>query len=91
MDEEKPVYPLELVSSEDLDDDTAASIAEVSLTHGGIKIKQYDKLAALEKMGRHVGLFPANGVNIQTNVVTKIVIQSFGDDLDDLINADPTE
>jgi hypothetical protein len=36
-------------------------------------------------------MFPVGGVNVQTNVVTKIVIQRFGDDLDDLIDAPITE
>lgn len=51
------VYPVEMVSSEDIDDRTAAAISEVSLTAGGIKIKMSDKLSALEKLGRHLGMF----------------------------------
>ncbi len=51
------VYPVELVPSELIDDDTAASVAEVSLTQTGIKVKTYDKLGALEKLGKHLGMF----------------------------------
>jgi phage terminase small subunit len=51
------IYPVEMVPSEDLDDETAAAISEVSLTAGGVKIKMHDKLAALEKMGKHLGMF----------------------------------
>jgi phage terminase small subunit len=55
------VYPVELVASEDVDDDTAAAISEVSLTAQGVKIKFADKLAALEKIGKHLGMFTAGG------------------------------
>ena len=51
------MYPVELVPSEDVDDDTAAAIAEVSLTQAGIKVKMHDKRAALVDLGRHFALF----------------------------------
>lgn len=47
-----------LISSDDLDDDTAAAIAEVSQSPtGGLKIKLYDKKGALVDMGKHLGMF----------------------------------
>lgn len=49
---------VQLVASEDIDDDTAAAIAEISQnTNGGLKIKLHDKRAALVDMGRHLGMF----------------------------------
>jgi len=49
---------VELVSSEDIDDDTAAAISEISqTTTGGLRIKMHDKKAALVDLGRHLGLF----------------------------------
>ena len=51
------IYPVELVPSEELDDDTASTISEVSLTQTGIKIKMYDKLSALDKIAKHLGMF----------------------------------
>lgn len=49
---------VELVASEDLDDETAAAISEISQnTSGGIKLKLHDKRAALVDMGRHLGMF----------------------------------
>lgn len=49
---------VQLVSSEDLDDETAAAIAEVSQNAtGGIKIKMYDKKGALVDIGKHLGMF----------------------------------
>jgi phage terminase small subunit len=46
-----------LVGSEEIDDDTAACISEVSQTAQGIKIKMHDKRAALVDIGRHLGMF----------------------------------
>lgn len=46
-----------LVASDELDDDTAAAISEVSQTAQGIKIKLHDKRAALMDIGRHLGMF----------------------------------
>lgn len=46
-----------LISSDDLDDETAAAISEVSQTKDGIKIKFHDKKGALVDIGRHLGMF----------------------------------
>ena len=47
-----------LIDSEELDDDTAAAIAEVSQNAtGGVKIKMHDKKGALVDIGRHLGMF----------------------------------
>lgn len=51
------MYPVELVASEEIDDATAAAVSEVSLTQAGIKIKMYDKKAALDSIGKHLGMF----------------------------------
>lgn len=49
---------VELRSSDEIDDITAASIAEVSQTKEGvIKIKLHDKRAALVDLGKHLGIF----------------------------------
>jgi phage terminase small subunit len=49
---------VELVSSDEIDDDTAAAISEVSMTDkGGLKVKLHDKRAALVDLGRHLKLF----------------------------------
>lgn len=48
-------------NSEELDEDTARSICEISETvtqHGGTKrVKMYDKVNALELLGRHLGMW----------------------------------
>lgn len=52
------LYEIELVDSDALDDDAAASIAEVSQASGGlIKVKLHDKKAALDSLARHLGIF----------------------------------
>lgn len=51
------IYPVELVSSDKIDDDTAAAVSEVSLTQTGIKIKMHDKKSALVDLGKHLGMF----------------------------------
>lgn len=45
-----------LIDSDSLDDDVARTLAEVGNTKEGVKIKFHDKLAALEKLGKHLGL-----------------------------------
>lgn len=47
-----------LIDSDKLDDGTAAALSEVSQTKdGAMKIKFHDKLGALDKLGRHLGMF----------------------------------
>lgn len=49
---------VQMVASEELDDETAAAIAEVSQNAaGGVKIKLHDKRAALVDIGKHLGMF----------------------------------
>jgi phage terminase small subunit len=55
------VYPVELMPSSEVDDDTAAAISEVSLTQTGVKLKMHDKLSALEKLARHLGMLNGSG------------------------------
>jgi phage terminase small subunit len=49
---------VELIDSDLLDDDTAASISSISQNQaGGVTIKLHDKRAALVDIGKHLGLF----------------------------------
>lgn len=49
---------VELISSDDIDDQTAAAIAEVSMNaQGGLKVKFHDKQTALVNLGKHLGMF----------------------------------
>lgn len=49
---------VQLISSDDIDDETAAAISEISQNQGGgIKLKLHDKRAALVDIGKHLGMF----------------------------------
>jgi len=49
---------VQLVSSEEIDDETAAAVSEISQNStGGLKIKLHDKRAALVDIGKHLGMF----------------------------------
>lgn len=72
---------VQLVDSDELDDDTAAAVAEVSQTAQGIKIKFHDKRAALVDIGRHLGMFTDkvnlggqedNPLNVNVNAAPKL-------------------
>lgn len=59
---------VQLVASDELDDDTAAAVSEISQNAtGGLKIKLHDKRAALVDIGKHLGMFVERRENINTN------------------------
>ena len=51
------IYPVSLIPSEEIDDDTAAAVSEISLTQSGLKVKMHDKKGALDSVARHLGMF----------------------------------
>ena len=53
------LYPVALIPSDQISDEAAGAVSEVSLTQAGVKVKLHDKLSALEKLGRHLGVFEA--------------------------------
>lgn len=53
-----PANIIEINPSEEIDDDTAAALSEVSMSKDGtLKIKMHDKRGALDSMARHLGMF----------------------------------
>ena len=52
-----PYHGLALKGADEIDDDTAAAISEVSEGRDGLKVKFHDKQAALVNIGRHLGMF----------------------------------
>ena len=44
-------------NSDDLPDSVAGAISEVSMDGDKVKVKLYDKLAAIDKLGKHFGMF----------------------------------
>jgi phage terminase small subunit len=53
----EPYHGLRLVAADEIDNDTAAAIAEVSEGRDGLKVKFHDKKGALVDIGRHLGMF----------------------------------
>jgi phage terminase small subunit len=58
---------LRVTDSAQLSPDLRAAIAEVSQTRDGVKIKMHDKRAALETLGKHLGMFKEN-VDLNINM-----------------------
>ncbi len=56
-----PYHGLALIDSAEVDDATAAAIAEVSQSRDGLKVKLHDKKGALVDIGRHLGMFTPPG------------------------------
>lgn len=69
------------ISSDDIDDQTAAAISEVSQTATGLRIKLHDKRAALVDIGKHLGMFkegqpdpPQINVNIGDSELARLIV-----------------
>lgn len=54
--EAEAYHGLALISSDEIDDDTAAAIAEVSEGKTGLKVKFHNKQGALAELAKHVGV-----------------------------------
>ena len=48
---------IDIIASADLPPEITAAVAEVALTKDGLRIKMHDKVGALEKIGRTLGMF----------------------------------
>lgn len=77
-----PYHGLAMIDSSEIDDNTAASISEVSEGRDGLKVKLHDKKGALVDIGRHLGMFKdrvehsgPNGGPIQTESKVEWIIQ----------------
>ncbi len=84
------------VASEDLDDDTSATISEftdktttsqLGATKREQKIKLHDKMKALDMLGRHLGMFKADEAQDQSQVLAKVleVLASGGISIDHIV------
>ena len=66
----------------ELERDTGAAIAAIERTSNGLKVKFYDKLKALELLGKHLGLFDGKGAQQDTggnNLLEAIVEATKGE------------
>ena len=67
---------LEIRGTGELTPEQTAAIASVERSTGGLKVKFYDKLKALELLGKYLGLFEARGSlpeDRQTNLLQAIL------------------
>jgi phage terminase small subunit len=78
-----------LKDSESLSDDDRAAIQEITRTEtpngANIRVKLSDKLTALEKLGRHLGMF--QGKNLSVTPEEKAILQEFLDGEIDAVHA----
>jgi phage terminase small subunit len=76
-----------ILPSEEIDDETAGAIAEISETQNGIKVKLHDKRAALVDMGKHLGIFKdvhehtgPGGGPVQLQRIERIIVDTADQD-----------
>lgn len=68
---------VEIGSTEQLPKKLRCAIASVEKSSTGVKVKFYDKLKALELLGKHLGLFDASGgANTQENPLLEAVLRA---------------
>lgn len=68
---------VEAVPSDELPEAARGAVAEVSLTKDGLKIKMHDKRAALQDIGRHLGMFKDKVEHSGTLTLEQLVAGSF--------------
>ena len=69
-------------STEELTEGQRAAIASIEKGAGGLKVKFYDKLKALELLGKCVGVFDRPPASGQGNALLKAIDLSTGRELD---------
>ena len=73
---------LEIRSTAELTPQQAAAIASIERSAGGLKVKFYDKLKALELLGKYLGLFETRAAwsdGQDTNLLQAIVAATSGE------------
>ena len=62
-----------------LDKDLCAAIASIEKGSGGIKIKFYDKLQALELLGKHLGMWDGSGESKEESPLLQTLLSIGGE------------
>ena len=75
---------LDIRSTDELTPEQAAAIASIERSTGGLKLKFYDKLKALELLGKYLGLFEArqSWPDGQENNLLQAIIESTAKEVD---------
>ena len=55
-------------------DGDSAAIANLETTPKGVKVKFYDKLKALELLGKHLGMFAGTGTDPEQNNILEAIL-----------------
>lgn len=77
--------------TEELSREAGAAIASVERSSNGLKLKLYDKLKALELLGKSCGLFEGAGVQETENNLLEVILEATKKEmmLDDIPEAQP--
>ena len=69
-------------STAELTDQQKAAIASIEKSTGGLRVKFYDKLKALELLGKCVGVFERPPASPQGNALLRAIEESTGREMD---------
>ena len=60
-----------------------AAIANLETTPKGVKVKFYDKLKALELLGKHLGMFAGTGTEPESNNLLEAILSATREEVSD--------
>ena len=70
-------------STDELSKSDRAAIASLETTSNGIRLKLYDKMKALELLGKYLGLFDGKPQQTQRNDLLEAILAATREDVDD--------
>lgn len=78
------VQLVQLANTTDIPDDKKAAISGIKEGKHGIEVGSYDKIRALELLGKHLGLFDGSGVSgaVPENNLLQAIEESLQEDID---------
>ena len=71
-----------VIDTDDLTIEQKAAISEIHETKDGIRIKRESKIAALDSLGKHLGMFTKN-INVHNTGPPPTIVLDFADDDDE--------